>query len=229
MIKADQQDFNKLSIFKNVDESTLKLLKEKAFKKKLHRGEVLFCEKDRVDKIYLVLDGKVTMYRMSEEGQKRVIYILGRESFINEDIFDNLPASISCQAFEDSCILYFFKDDLLEIMSADFKLNPIIINSMTRKIRRLYRQLKNTVPLKMDKKLAAKLWKLSRDYGIKTTGGTLIDLNISITYLADMLGSTRETVSRCINAFERKGMIKFRNKKIVVADPEELSIYFRGI
>ncbi|MEY8000179.1 Crp/Fnr family transcriptional regulator [Clostridium sp. Mt-5] len=229
MIKSDDQDFNKLSIFKNIDESTLKLLKEKAFKKKFHRGEVLFYEKDRVDKIYLILNGKVTMYRVSEEGQKRVIYILNNGNFIDEDIFDDLPVSISCQAFEDSCILYFFKNDLLEIMSKDFKLTCIIANSMSRKIRRLYRQLKNTVPLKMDKKLAAKLWKLSRDYGVKTTKGTLINLNISITYLADMLGSTRETISRCINGFERKGMIKFHNKKIIVVDPEVLSIYFRGI
>ncbi|WP_241428218.1 helix-turn-helix domain-containing protein [Clostridium sp. DJ247] len=44
-----------------------------------------------------------------------------------------------------------------------------------------------------------------------------------------MLGSTRETISRCINSFEKKGMIKFLGKKIVVKDPKELSIYFRGI
>ena len=81
----------------------------------------------------------------------------------------------------------------------------------------------------MDKKLAAKLWKLSRDYGVKTEEGTLIDLNMSITYLADMLGSTRETVSRCMNGFKKKGMIIFQNRKIIVVDPKVLSLYFRGI
>nr|WP_278331880.1 helix-turn-helix domain-containing protein [Clostridium magnum] len=46
--------------------------------------------------------------------------------------------------------------------------------------------------------------------------------------MADMLGSTRETISRCMKSFEKKGMIKFVGKKILVKNPSELSIYFRG-
>ncbi|HBC95992.1 MAG TPA: Crp/Fnr family transcriptional regulator [Clostridium sp.] len=229
MIEIGNFDFNKLSMFKDMDESTLKLLKQKSFKEYVPKGKILFYERDRVDRIYFILNGKMTMYRMSEEGQKRIIYILNDGEFINEVTFENLPVSISCQAFEDSCILYFLKKDLMEIMSGDFDLTCVIMNSMAKKIRRLYRQLKNTVPLRMDKKLAAKLWKLSRDYGVKTEEGTLIDLNMSITYLADMLGSTRETVSRCMNGFKKKGMIIFQNRKIIVVDPKVLSLYFRGI
>ena len=229
MIEIGNFDFNKLSMFKDMDESTLKLLKQKSFKEYVPKGKILFYERDRVDRIYFILNGKMTMYRMSEEGQKRIIYILNDGEFINEVTFENLPVSISCQAFEDSCILYFLKKDLMEIMSGDFDLTCVIMNSMAKKIRRLYRQLKNTVSLRMDKKLAAKLWKLSRDYGVKTEEGTLIDLNMSITYLADMLGSTRETVSRCMNGFKKKGMIIFQNRKIIVVDPKVLSLYFRGI
>jgi cAMP-binding proteins - catabolite gene activator and regulatory subunit of cAMP-dependent protein kinases len=228
MIKVTEQDFNLIPLFNEVNNQTLELLKAKAFKLKLNKGEILFYEKQQVNKIYLVLHGKVTMYRNSEEGQKRVVYILSNGDFINEVIFDDLPASINCEAFEESFILCFYKKDLLEIMAGDFQLTKIIISSMARKIRRLYRQLKNTVPIKIDKKLSAKLWKLCKDYGVKTEEGTLIDMNISITYLADMLGSTRETISRCMKSFEKKGMLKFIGKKILVRDPVELSLYFRG-
>ncbi len=229
MKKDIMGDLKELKIFNDIDPCILEMLEQKAFTFKLNKGKVLFYEKDKVDKIYIVLTGKVTMYRSSEEGQKRVIYILNNGEFINEVIFDNQPASITCEAFEDSYILYFNKNDLINIMSKDFKLTQIIINSMGRKIRRLYRQIKNTTPIRMDKRLAAKLWKLSRDYGIEIEGGVLIDLNISITYLADMLGSTRETISRCINNFQKKGMIKFKDKKIIVVSPKQLSTYFRGI
>lgn len=228
MSKVTYDDFNQLTIFNNLDETIKKELRLKSSKIKLKKGQMLFSERDDVDKVYIVLSGKVTMFRNSEEGQKRVIYILSRGEFINEVIFDSVSASINCEAFEDSCIVYLNKKDLLGIMSKDFDLSQIIINSMSRKIRRLYRQLKNTVPIKMDKKVAAKLWKLCRDYGIQTEEGVLINLNISITYLADMLGSTRETISRCMNNFEKIGMIKFLGKKIIVRDPEELSLYFKG-
>lgn len=228
MIKATEQDFNQISVFKEIDERTLELLKAKAFKVRLKKGELLFYEKQKVNKIYLILHGRLTMYRNSEEGQKRVVYILGDGDFVNEVIFDDLPASINCEAFQESCVLYFNKKDLLEIMAGDFQLTKVIINSMARKIRRLYRQLKNTVPIKMDKKLSAKLWKLCKDYGVEVEEGTLIDMNISITYLADMLGSTRETISRCMKRLEKSGMVKYVDKKILVRDPKELSIYFRG-
>ncbi len=118
---------------------------------------MLFAERQSIDNIYIVLEGKVTMYRLSEKGQKRVIFILNKGEIINEVIFDNLTSSINCEGFEDSEIMSISKVDLLNIMKQDFKLTQVILYSMSKKIRRLYRQLKNTVPTKMDKRVAAKL------------------------------------------------------------------------
>lgn len=221
-----------IEVFKSVipiNEDTLNLIKLKGERKKLSKGEILFSEREEVNTIYFVISGKVTMYRLSEDGQKRVIYILGTGKFINEVIFDGLPASIGCEAFEDCQLVYFYKEELLQIMSKDFELTKFIINSMGKKIRRLYRQLKNTVPIKIDKKLAAKLWKLSKDYGVETEDGVLIDLDISITYLASMLGSARETISKSMTRLEKEGLIKYKGKKIVVPERNALSVYFRGI
>ena len=225
---VDIRELTSIKSFKNVEAKTLEQLSNIGTIMKLSKDKALFYERDHVNTIYVVLKGKVTMYRNSEHGQKRIIYILGEGEFINEVIFDDLPASISCEAFEESIILCFSKTLLVELMSLDFKLTKNIIDSMGKKIRRLYRQLKNTVPIKMDKKLAAKLWKLAKDYGVPNENGILIDLNISISYLADMLGSTRETISRNISHFEKDGVICFQGKKIIVRSLEELSIYFRG-
>lgn len=226
MIKVTYDD---LKIFEDMDESTLNILQQKCFKRKLKKGDALFYEKDRIDEIYIVIYGKVTVYRISENGQKRIIYILDNGNLINEDIFGNASVSVSCEAFEDSWVLCISKQDIVEIMAKDCRFSSLVLTSMSKKIRRLYRQLKNAVPIRMDKKLAAKLWKLSRDYGVEVEGGVLIDLDISITYLADMLGSTRETISRCISDFKKKSMVEFHDKKIIIPDVHMLSSYFRGI
>lgn len=229
MLKVTQGDLDFFSSVVPTNDKTKEVLKAKAGKKSISRGEVLFSERDTVKTIYFILKGKVTMFRMGEEGQKRVIYILNTGEFINEVIFDGLPASISCEAFENCEFMYIYKEDLLKMMSEDFELNKHVINSMGRKIRRLYRQVKNTVPIKIDKKLAAKLWKLSKDYGVESDEGTLINLEISITYLASMLGSSRETISKCMTRFEKDGLVKFVGRKILIPDRKALSIYFRGI
>ncbi|SHH14888.1 Crp/Fnr family transcriptional regulator [Clostridium grantii] len=216
-----------LCFLENANEKTVEAIKSHSNLIKIKKGEKLFSERDELNKIYFVLKGKMTMFKSSSAGQKKVVYILDEGQIINEVLFDAKFASINCEAFENSNLLGIDKDKLLELMEKDFLLTQIILNMMSKKIRRLYRQLKNTVPKRMDKKVAAKLWKLSRDYGVKTENGTMIDLNITITYLADMLGSPRETISRAINLLKNEGMISFNNKKIVV-DPEKLAEFYRS-
>lgn len=229
MIKSTLQEIKTINVFKEISEDTLQKLIDISNKIKLKKGERLFTEKEKVDTIYAVLSGKMTMFRYTEEGQKRVVYILNAAEMLNEVIFDYKPASISCEAFEESVVLGFNRDKFLKIMAEDFHLSKSIIDSMARKIRRLYRQLKNTVPIRMDKRVAAKLWMLSRDYGIETPNGVKIDLNITVTYLADMLGSSRETISRALKTLENMELIKYENKKIVVKSIEDLSKYFKGM
>ncbi|HLR33802.1 MAG TPA: Crp/Fnr family transcriptional regulator [Tissierellales bacterium] len=229
MTKKLKKKIKKLNLFYSVQTEYINYLAQKSFIEKFKEGDILFFEQDEMDYIYIVLKGKVTLFKLSEIGQKRIIFLLDKGDIVNEVIFDDLPSSISCEAFEDSEVLKIDKDALLYIMSKDFNLTKKIINSISKKNRRLYRQLKNIIPIRMDKKLAAKLWKLSRDYGVDIEEGVLIDLNLSVTYLADMLGSTRETVSRAINDFVRCGLIQYKNNKIVVKNRDELSIYFRGV
>lgn len=229
MVESIEESIKTLGIFDGVDERDLNYLAQSSFRKNLRKGENLFLQRDKLSHIYIILEGKMTLFRLSELGQKRVIYILDEGEKVNELIFDDLPVSINCEAFEDSTVIGFDKGALLYIMEKNFNLTQKIINSMGKKIRRHYRQLKNTVPLRMDKKLAAKLWKLSRDYGVEIEGGTLIDLDISVTYLADMLGSRRETVSRCMSDLKKEGLVIYKGKKIVIKDKKKLSIYFRGV
>ncbi|MGH4124575.1 MAG: Crp/Fnr family transcriptional regulator [Clostridium sp.] len=228
MAQIPLRQLKDLPLFECVEDKTLDLIRESVIIKKLKKSQMLFAEREITNNIYLVLEGKVTMYRLSEKGQKRVIYILNKGEIINEVIFDNSAASINCEGFEASEIISIAKVDLLNIMKQDFKLTEVILCSMSKKIRRLYRQLKNTVPTKMDKRVAAKLWKLSKDYGVQTQEGVLIDIKISITYLADMLGSSRETISRAIKELEIMDMVKVKNRKFMV-NREKLSKYFKGV
>lgn len=228
MTQITLRQLKDLQLFECVEDKTLDLIRESVVIKTLKKSQMLFAEREIINNIYIVLEGKVTLYRLSEKGQKRVVFILNKGEIINEVIFDNLTASINCEGFEDSEIISISKVDLLDIMKNDFKLTEVILCSMSKKIRRLYRQLKNTVPTKMDKRVAAKLWKLSKDYGVQTQEGVLIDIKISITYLADMLGSSRETISRAIKELENMDMVKIKNRKFIV-NREKLSVYFKGV
>ena len=111
-------------------------------------------------------------------------------------------------------------------MEKDFSLTKNILLHMENINRRLYRQLKNSISIRIDKKLAAKLYRISREFGVDKGEWTLINANLTITYIADMLGCKRESLSRAMKILQDKDLVKIENKKVYVRK-NELSAYFK--
>ena len=78
----------------------------------------------------------------------------------------------------------------------------------------------------MDKKLAAKLYRMGKEFGIEEDGWTLINANLTITYIADMLGCKRETLSRAMKILQDENLVKMQNKKVYIKK-DKLSKYFK--
>lgn len=222
------EELKELEMFNNISESTIGKILEESDVKEHRAGEILFEDKEDVSTVYFVLKGIVSLYKINECGQKKVIFMLGKGKIINEVIIKELPASINCEIFEDAVILGIKKEKLLNIMKEDFDLCKNIIISLSSKTRRLYRQLKNTPSsIKIEKRLAAKLYKLAKDYGVEHEDGIVIDMEISITYMADLLGSQRETVSRAMKVLQKNNLINYKSKKIIISNFEKLALFFK--
>lgn len=231
------EDVVNINAFAGIKDSSIDRIIDIARIRNLKKGEILFRSKDNIEHFYAVHSGKMSMFRLSSEGQKRVFFILGTGELINEVVFDNLPVSVDCEAFESSKVIQLSKSDFLEIMKTDFTLTMNIFNSIGRKQRRLYRQMKNTLPIGLEKKLAAKLWKLSKDYGKKDENETfnkqtcepwtLIDMKLSSTYLSYMLGTSRESISRAMKVLQEMGACQWISRKLYVKE-EQLLKYYRS-
>lgn len=197
--------------------------------KRLEKGEHLFWDKEQVNTLYFVADGRFSLYKLNSIGEKKVIFVYGPGQMLNEVILQEHPASISCEAFSDAQALCFPIKAFVQVMSEDFLLSKAVMESMSNKIRRLYRQLKNTTgSLRGDKRIAAKLWKLSLDHGVPHEKGIRIDLNLTITYLSDMLGAKRETVSRYMRQLMDKGLVLHSPSGFIIPDREKLQHYFKN-
>lgn len=229
MNTVDERQLRSMKLFKNVTDNSIKELCFSGYVNYYTKDEHIFRDKDEVNTIYIVLSGKVSLYKINESAQKKIIFILGAETIINGVVVDDLPASINCDVFEKAEIFCIDRKKFVDIMSRDFELTMVVMESLAKKVRRLYRQLKNSTPIKIEKRVAAKLWKLSKDYGIEVEDGILIDLNISVTYLADMFGAPRETISRALKKLCEENLIVNKNKKIIVRDAKMLSIFFKGL
>lgn len=229
MKDISEDQLESLEIFKGISKDSLRKLSDLARIKKYSAGTHIFMDKEELNTLYIVLSGSVSLYKLNENGNKRVIFIFGKGKMVNDVIIQDLPSSINCEVFEAANILSYDKYEFMSIMENDFELTKNIIGSLAMKVRRMYRQLKNaTGVIRIEKKLAAKLWKLSKDYGIKCDGGIMINMNISVTYLADLLGSKRETISRALKILLNENLIEYDNKKIKIINQEKLAQFFKS-
>ena len=219
---------HRIDIFKDRDESTLDFLALSAGVRSYIKNEHIFIDREEVSNFYFVIRGKAALYKLNSRHEKKVIFIYGSGAFLNEVMIQDKFASINCELLTDSSILIIPKSIMLLAMSRDFDLSKAVMDSMALKIRRLYHQMKNTSnTVRLDKQIAAELWKLSADHGRQCDEGTMIDFDMSITYLADLVGSKRETVSRYVKLLSDNDLIVVRKNRFIIKNRENLLRYFQ--
>lgn len=219
---------NNIEVFKDIKESSKIELKKILKERQLSTKEILFNERDIVDKVYFLKSGKISIFKMNENGERKIIFILRSGEIINEISFDNTKSTtIGCEAFDKAIILECKVKDFIKVMEDDFTLTKNILISTQNRNRRLYRQLKNSISIRIDKKLAAKLYRIGKEFGVCKGEWTLLNVNLTITYIADMLGCKRESLSRAMKILQDEKLVKIEGKKVYIKK-DELSSYFKS-
>ncbi|MCI9068906.1 MAG: Crp/Fnr family transcriptional regulator [Lachnospiraceae bacterium] len=174
-----------------------------------------------------ILDGKVSVYNLTRTGGRKILFVLGSGHLANESVTGE-HNSIFCETLEPCLFFKIPRKKVLSLMEQDFALTHALLSYQEQKIRRLEYQLKNTVGnVYLERKLASKLWKLARDFGIPAGEGILIDMDLTVTFLADLLGVPRENASRACRKFCSLGLIHMDKKRILIPDPEKLRSWNR--
>lgn len=217
-----------IPLFDGVDLKTITNVWSAGNVHKYPKGIVLIRGKEPVSNVYIQLSGKTIQYNLTQNGRRKILFVFGKNMLLNEHVFNHHLTSIYCETIEKSEVFEIPVAEFIKQMSVDFKLAENVLETQERKMWRLSHQLKNTMSsIYLERKLASKLWKLCRDFGIDKDYGREIDINMSITFLADMLGVSRETTSRVCSTLVEQGLIKINKKRIVVVNLEGLRNFYR--
>lgn len=198
---------------------------EKSFKKNQH----IFMVRDVVEYIYIVKKGIVTLYGIDKNYNEKIYFLLKTGDFVNDDIVINNEGSTSAYAFSDCELLCIKKSEIFELMHRNIDVMEFMFRSNINKLTRTYRQLKNSsTTISIDKRLGSKLWKLAKDFGENNENGIAINVNVNTIFLAKMLGTTRETVSRSMKKLCDKGIIVPNHTRIIIKDLDKLMKYIKS-
>lgn len=215
-----------VSIFQEANPASLASLLPYTNIKKMKKGEHVFLDRARLQNIYFLLAGSVCFYKIGVNEEKKVIQIAKKGDVLNAVTLDGNRTSYFCECMSNVSVVTINKERLLFAAQHDFSLMMALFSSVTQDMRRLHHQMQNYVSaIRIDKRIAAKLWKLGKDYGVEVKQGTKISISVSITFLADLIGAKRETVSRQVKILCDKKLITLQGKHFIILDAHKLRQY----
>lgn len=215
-------------LLRELEESTREYLARQGRIRLCGRGQLIYRAKEPVERVCFQLEGKSMLYNVTHSGNRKIIFILGFGELLNDHVLNEHETSLFCEAVEAGQVLEFPVSVFTEAMKKDFLLTRRILAAQERKIWRLGHQLKNTMgSIYLERKLAAKLWKLSRDFGVPGKRGLEIDIHMTVTFLADLLGAPRETTSRVCKTLAEHGLIRMEKKRICIPDRERMARFYK--
>lgn len=186
----------------------------------INKGKLVYQAGEQSDSLYIVNNGKIKIYRLSESGKEQLLRILapgeftGEHALFNEGVHENFA-----EAMVDTQICYIKRSDLQTLLLKYPSISLKILSEFSKRLEQSEKQTVRFATEKVETRLALFLAECL-DSGVQKTE---ITLPMSKKDLASYLGTTPETISRKLADLEMSGLIKQKsNKKIEILDLDEL-------
>ena len=228
MKRITVKELAKLDFFREIPKDILQNLLNESTVISCKKKEVIFHARERVESVYFILSGEVMLYNLTKHGNRKIIFILGAGRLLNQSIISRKPNALFGEAVCDTEILKIPEKFFVRLMSQSQELTDSVLREYERNLWRMAHQLKNTTGnMQTERKIAAKLWKLGRDFGISTEEGIMVDIDLTITLMADLVGIPRENVSRACKVLADRGLIRYGNKRFILTDFDGLAVFYK--
>lgn len=214
----------RVEIFANVEQADLEGLLAVTTTRRLGPKETLFHKGDEGNQLYCVLSGRLKVLATSIEGKEVVFSLSGPGDVIGEvALIDSRPRSATVVALEPSELLTLHRRDFYPFLEKRPKVAVQIAVVMARRVRDLSQSTEDAQFMPLPSRMAKKLLRLAEVYGTKQSDGSIsIDIRLSQQDLADLVGTTRESVNKQLKGWEENGFVELRRAHITVRDRESL-------
>jgi len=146
--------------------------------------------------------------RSSRLGDEVILAIFSEGDFFGEmGILDGMPRSADAVALESSELYFLNRSDFLKFLKNNENAIQSILYSLSMRLRKTDDPLEDTCFLHISSRFAKKLVELAETYGRQEGNAIRIDLRLTQTDLASLVGSTRESINRELRVLREKGLV----------------------
>ncbi len=214
-------------IFAELPIDTLQKIEQVGNKRKYRKDEPILLEEDAGNALFVILSGNVKVSRSSSDGREVILTILGESDFFGEmAILDGLARSANVIATEESEVLLIQRNDFLQLLRSHSEISIILLQELTSRLRNADMKIKALSLKDAEGKVATVLLQIAEYSGMIKNGVVEIDKLPVQQDLANMAGTSRETISRTLHSFAKRGFVELDGNKLRIINFEEFKENF---
>ncbi|PNP88898.1 Crp/Fnr family transcriptional regulator [Gardnerella sp. KA00735] len=225
-IATEDLPLSHTTLFKHVPLDEARELFESLRQSVFSKGDVIFNEGDKDHRMYLLERGRVKLVRHSRDNRIQLLSIHTHGEILGEiPVFDPAggPRTASAIALTDNTSVLWVEHDVL---FAWIGKHPMVAVSMLQvlaaRLRANNEHISDLVFMDVPARLAKTILNLASRFGEPIREGLLVQHDLTQEELAQLVGSSRETVNKALMDFSNRGWIKRRGRSIIIFEPEML-------
>lgn len=210
-------------IFTGLGDEDLQMIANITVKRRYKKKTNVFLEGDRREAVFFIQSGVLKSYKVDDDGNEQVISILqSGDMFPHVGFFDESPYPATVEVVIDTELLVIRIDDFDELMMKQPQIAVKVMKVMGQKILHLQERLQDFISKDVQHRLIQALIRLAKENGIKHQEGTYVSLPITNQDLANMVGTSRESINRIINHFKKEKLIEADRHGFLIYNMDQL-------
>jgi len=208
-----------VSIFWDLDEDELGHIADKMVAKHFENGNYIFLEDSEGEQCFFVLEGSVKVTRLSKDGREVILAMLNEGDFFGEmSLLDGESRSANVIALEKTKVLTLDRNDFISVVNNYPQIAVQLLKELARRLRKSDRQIASLSLSDAEKRIALCIIRFADEQGVIQNGKVNIPKTPIQQDIANMAGTSRETVSRALGLLEKEDLIERNGRELIILD-----------
>ncbi|HQT98845.1 MAG: Crp/Fnr family transcriptional regulator [Desulfobacteria bacterium] len=208
-----------VELFQGISEDEARKVASLCSERKYRKGAAIFSKGDPCDALFILKSGKVRILSLSDKGTETIVHILKEGAIFGELLLSEEKRAFTAVAGTEALVTVLPKGSLVELLSSISTVSRNFIRLLSKRLAKVEVDFGDFGHTWSYNRLAKVLLRLCDEHGKETPAGIVIPLRLTHEDLANLIGTTRETVTTQMIRFRRKGLVKRQDRFIVVNKP----------